>query len=226
MGHLDNLADTLSTPDSTQILRIGKVTAVDADNSHVQIDATGPVWLAADSTETFVTGDRVYAVIQGHIGVVVGKFGGGGGMPVGAVTPYAGSSSVLPYGWLKCDGAAVSRTDYPLLFTRIGTTYGVGNGLTTFNLPNLANRFPLAEGTRARGGTGGTETVTLTIAQLPVHDHWMNRAANGVDIMQGTAGPAKWAAGLDAGPTGERGSGQSHENMPPFLVFAYLIKAL
>ena len=58
--------------------------------------------------------------------------------PVGEVSSFAGSSA--PTGWLLCDGSAVSRTTYAALFAIIGTTYGVGNGSTTFNLPNLKGR--------------------------------------------------------------------------------------
>lgn len=58
---------------------------------------------------------------------------------VGAVVAFAGSTS--PAGWLLCDGSAVSRTDYAALFAVIGTTYGTGDGSTTFNLPNLTDKF-------------------------------------------------------------------------------------
>ena len=61
--------------------------------------------------------------------------------PVGSINLYAGSTA--PTGWLICDGSAVSRTTYANLFSVIGTTYGTGDGSTTFNLPNLKRRFPL-----------------------------------------------------------------------------------
>lgn len=61
--------------------------------------------------------------------------------PVGSISMYAGSTA--PSGWLICDGSAVSRTDYADLFSVIGTTYGTGNGSTTFNLPNLKGRVPV-----------------------------------------------------------------------------------
>ena len=60
-------------------------------------------------------------------------------IPVGIVQAFAGTTT--PQGWLLCDGSAVSRTTYAALFAVIGTTYGAGNGSTTFNLPNLTNRF-------------------------------------------------------------------------------------
>lgn len=63
----------------------------------------------------------------------------------GLVLPYAGSTA--PTGWLVCDGSAISRTTYADLFTLISTTYGVGNGSTTFNIPDLRGRMPIGVGT-------------------------------------------------------------------------------
>ena len=93
--------------------------------------------------------------------------------PTGVVNPYAGATA--PTGWLLCDGAAVSRTTYSALFAITSTTYGVGDGTTTFNLPNLQNRIPTgkaATGTFATlGGTGGVETVALTSAESGLQGH-------------------------------------------------------
>lgn len=95
-------------------------------------------------------------------------------VPVGAITMYAGSTA--PSGYLICNGASVNRADYPALFTAIGTTYGSASG-TTFNIPDLRGRTPVGAGTgagltnRVLGSTGGAETVTLTIAQMPAHNH-------------------------------------------------------
>lgn len=61
--------------------------------------------------------------------------------PVGSIQMYAGSTA--PSGWLICDGSAISRTDYADLFSVIGTTYGTGDGSTTFNLPNLKGKVPV-----------------------------------------------------------------------------------
>jgi microcystin-dependent protein len=71
----------------------------------------------------------------------------------------AGALSTAPTGWLLCDGSAVSRTTYATLFGAIGTTYGVGDGSTTFNVPDLRERFPLGAGaTHALGATAGAST--------------------------------------------------------------------
>lgn len=80
-----------------------------------------------------------------------GGGGGGGEMPAGFIAPFAADST--PSGWLSCDGTAVSRTVYDSLFTAIGTTWGVGDGSTTFNLPDLRGAF--LRGT----GSHGSETM-------------------------------------------------------------------
>ena len=72
-----------------------------------------------------------------------------GVVPSGAVIPFAGS--IAPQGYLLCDGSEVSRADYPYLFDAIGTTYGEGDGSTTFNLPNLKDKFIEGSGTNAVG---------------------------------------------------------------------------
>ena len=93
----------------------------------------------------------------------------------GIISVYA--SSVAPVGWLLCDGAAVSRTIYANLFSVISTTYGTGDGSTTFNLPNLQGRVPVGvNSTYTIASTGGTSTVTLTAAQsgIPAHAHGLN----------------------------------------------------
>ena len=70
----------------------------------------------------------------------------------------------VPDGWLECDGSAVSRTTYSALFAEIGTNFGVGDGSTTFNLPNLQDNVPIGKsGTKALGSTGGNATVTPSV---------------------------------------------------------------
>lgn len=91
-------------------------------------------------------------------------------MEAGIVMPFAGSTA--PQGWMLCDGAAISRTTYATLFSVIGTTYGEGDGETTFNIPNLSGRVVIGSSqSHALGTTGGSETVTLTADQLPSHVH-------------------------------------------------------
>lgn len=90
--------------------------------------------------------------------------------PVGIIEIFAGSTA--PPGWLICDGTAVSRDTYSALFNVIGTTYGAGDGSTTFNLPNLQGRVPIGVSSgHALGTTGGAETVTLDTTMIPAHTH-------------------------------------------------------
>ena len=90
--------------------------------------------------------------------------------PAGIVMPFAGSTA--PQGYLLCDGSAVSRTDYATLFAVIGTTFGIGDGSTTFNVPDMGGRIALGESqSHVLGSMGGSETVTLQTANLPAHGH-------------------------------------------------------
>lgn len=102
-------------------------------------------------------------------------------VPAGIVMSFAGSDA--PEGWLLCDGSAVSRTDYADLFTVIGTTYGSGDGETTFNLPNLSGRVAIGvSNSHALGTTGGEETVTLSETELPEHSHVVPTHGHGNNI--------------------------------------------
>ena len=90
--------------------------------------------------------------------------------PAGIIMPFAGTTA--PEGYLMCDGAAVSRTTYATLFAVIGTTFGAGDGSTTFNVPDLSGRVPLGvSSAHLLGSMGGSETVTLTEQELPAHVH-------------------------------------------------------
>jgi microcystin-dependent protein len=93
--------------------------------------------------------------------------------PAGVISQFAGSSA--PTGYLLCQGQAISRTTYSALFAVVGTTYGSGNGSTTFNLPDLRTRVPVGQngsGTFATlGAIGGNETRALDVANLPSHTH-------------------------------------------------------
>ena len=136
-------------------------------------------------------------VVDGASGFTAGDFTDarvfpGGGVPIASITPYAGDTA--PDGWQLCDGTAVSRTTYSELFEIIGTTFGPGNGSTTFDLPDLRGRFPIGaktglglnasgaagtapagtpSATRSRGAWGGEETHLNTSAEsgMPAHNH-------------------------------------------------------
>ena len=113
------------------------------------------------------------------------------GVNTGLIVPYGKDD--VPTGFLACDGAAVSRTTYSDLFTVIGTTWGTGDGSSTFNVPDLQDKAPLGKsGSKAHASTGGAETVTpsgsvsvsvnnhtISTAQMPSHNH--NRTSNWTD---------------------------------------------
>lgn len=98
-------------------------------------------------------------------------------VPVGSILNFGGATA--PSGWLICDGTAVSRSVYASLFAVVGTAYGVGNGSTTFNVPNVAGRTIRGiNGTYTRGGTGGADTVVITDNNLPPHRHGQLQGGN------------------------------------------------
>jgi microcystin-dependent protein len=97
-------------------------------------------------------------------------------IPVGMIAPYGGSAA--PAGWLLCDGSAISRATYAALFTAIGTAYGIGNGTTTFNLPDFRGKFPVGRDPGVAivdtlGETGGSrDAIAVTHSHtLGSHTH-------------------------------------------------------
>ena len=147
--------------------------------------------------------------------------------PIGGVTTYAGSASPSSK-WAICDGTAVSRTTYDVLFTRIGTTYGVGDGTTTFNLPNLKGRVVVGVDAAqtefdALGETGGAKTHTLTTAEMPSHQHTFSRANEGpfggIIGSNGHGGTIQETLSTSA-----TGGGGAHNNLQPYIALNYLIR--
>ena len=140
------------------------------------------------------------------------------GTATGTILPWSAAS--LPSGFLECAGADVSRTTYSALFAIEGTTYGVGDGSTTFGLPNLADNVPVGKSPgKALASTGGANTVTVTpagnvggstanatlsTAQLASHSH---PGGGGGGRNANNPGQAVIAAS-----TGSAGSGQGHSH--------------
>lgn len=122
---------------------------------------TGPQGEKGDTGATGATGPQ-------------GPAGSTGNAPPGAIMMTAGATA--PTGWLLCDGSMVSRTTYAALFAEIGTAYGVGDGSTTFHLPNAKGKTLVGLDSaqtefNTLGKTGGAKTHVLTEAQMPAHDH-------------------------------------------------------
>ena len=146
-------------------------------------------------------------------------------VPVGTVAMYAGHTA--PAGYLFCDASAVSRTTYPELFAVIGTTYGAGDGSTTFNLPDMRGRVPLGVGTgdaadataHALADKEGAETHTLTIAEMPAHTHGI--APSGVDAQSGPNTRSAIGGTEQSDSTGGDGA---HNNQQPSLALNFIIR--
>ena len=95
-------------------------------------------------------------------------------VPTGLMADWSGPLAAIPDGWLFCDGTAVLRTAFADLFSIIGTTFGAGDGSTTFNLPNAVSRVIVGAGVFAVGATGGASSIGLTVGQMPAHSHTIN----------------------------------------------------
>ena len=156
-------------------------------------------------------------------------------VPLGTVLPYAGDSA--PDTYLLCDGAEVSRETYADLFAVIGTKYGAGNGSTTFNLPNLKGRIPLGldpndSDFNDRGKSGGAKTHTLTEAEMPSHDHQLQYYAGSSSPISGLGlvsipregGGQQWYD-MPYSKIVAKGGGGAHNNLQPYLVMNFIIKA-
>ena len=167
-----------------------------------------------------------------------------GGMPTGAIMPYAVTAA--PSGYLLCDGSAVSRSTYSALFTVVSSLYGNGDGSSTFNVPDLRGRFmagynaatsrltsvssDMVDGALI-ANTGGIQAVTITEAQLPAHTHDQGNLhfINGGDASQSGVyavhrSDPNGVSVMIQGSTGATGGGGVHSNIPPVIMVNYVIK--
>ena len=153
---------------------------------------------------------------------------------IGEIRIFAGNFA--PYGWAFCAGQLMAIDQNTALFALIGTTYG-GDGQSTFALPDLQGRFPMHQGQGfVLGQKAGTETVTLTTAQIPQHDHPAVCSSGGgnsgspvgnfwsTDPLGNTAAyTAASDSQMAAGAIGPTGGSQPHDNMQPFLTVSFII---
>ncbi len=111
--------------------------------------------------------------------------------PIGVIHEYAGSEA--PTGYLLCQGQEISRTTYADLFQVIGTTYGSGDGSTTFHIPDMRGRVVVGLNSsdtdfNALGKQGGSKTHTLSVDEMPSHTHTQNAHKHTASGSSGEAG--------------------------------------
>jgi microcystin-dependent protein len=148
--------------------------------------------------------------------------------PAGATIDFAGPVANIPGGYLLCDGSAVSRTTYAGLYAAIGTGWGVGDGSTTFNLPNLMGKTTVGYNAsdtdfNAVGKTGGEKTHQLTITEMPAHTHLYDKGQQG-DTTSGVPENDPNGRGYVSTASSSTGGDGAHNNMQPYGVVLKLIK--
>jgi microcystin-dependent protein len=145
-----------------------------------------------------------------------------------------------PAGWMFCDGQLLPISENETLFQLIGTTYG-GDGQSTFGLPNLQSRVPIHMGTGKNGLTyqlaevAGTEQETLSVQQIPLHNHAFlgsSAAATLTSPQNGVVGTsaqvdyltiAQASVAMNSNAISPVGGSQPHENSQPFLCVNFII---
>ena len=235
-GYLFAEGETLTVAKLNQALRItGEISgAVDGTQVALSPGSVVSSYLAADAVTTAKLADAAVTTAKvADLAITEAKLSTGlaawvvrGGFASGDLKMTA--TTTTPDGWLECDGAALSRASYAALFAAIGTAYGAGDGSSTFNVPDLRGRVPMGAGTgagltaRALGDKTGAETVALSIANLPAHDHGLGGKA--VYVSGGTANPGDGSGWGNWANATSQGSGTAHNNMQPSLGVRFVIK--
>lgn len=168
-------------------------------------------------TDWVQVGDPVSNVVQAAF-VILDSFYGG--LMIGAVMSFLGA---IPEGWLALDGSTYQQVDYPELTATLDAVFR-DDGAGTFTLPDVTGRFLVSDGGGyALGDIGGEAAHVLTVGELPPHSHSYTEPQPPTLI--GDNGPGIPSVQLltPGVPTGTTGSGEAHENRPPFLAVRYAI---
>lgn len=173
--------------------------------------------------------------IDGNTSIVNGDLYVNGGLllPVGSVIPFI--SETPPAGWLLCDGSNVSISKYRRLYNVIKNRFGTASEEGYFVLPDMRGRVPIGAGsgdgltTRTLADIGGSETHTLTIDEMPSHTHNVSNTVQktGDNTMGSSDQTANEIDNIHTITTTSTatGGGEPHNNMQPFIVLNYIIRA-
>lgn len=237
--------EVVATDPLTGTVQIRRYTAINDDGTPGGAD---PAFYPSVAAALPKVGSEVFAI--GNTGglVILGEVLSDT-IPIGSVQPYAGDADPEGGRWLIADGRALVAADYPAYTAAIGNKYG-GDGTTAVNLPDLRDRVPIgASATYALGQTVGEANHTLTIGELPPHDHdgvtasdshshtttsWAYNLTTDDFAQPGSGNSYVSSWSTDSGTDSDshshtlssEGDGVAHNNLQPSLALNYIVRCL